>query len=181
MRDASRSRVDPRAGWTNGKRRPCRECGAEPPAGRRTFCSDACVRAWKIRTRPQYAAQLVLERDGGVCAFCRVDCVRLLVELRELERACGPECRNYSVRWDRRHQACAFTIRCDQAGVSARRRLDLSRRLWEMDHAVPVVEGGGSCTLDNLRTLCVRCHAQVTRELRARLAAKRRAEREAAG
>ncbi len=25
---------------------------------------------------------------------------------------------------------------------------------WEVDHVVPVVEGGGECGLDNLRTLC---------------------------
>lgn len=44
---------------------------------------------------------------------------------------------------------------------------------WEMDHVVPVVEGGGECGLDNLRTLCVPCHRRVTRELRARMAARR--------
>ena len=48
----------------------------------------------------------------------------------------------------------------------------LTRRLWEMDHIVPVVEGGGSCGLDNLRTLCVACHRKETAKL-----AKRRAKR----
>jgi 5-methylcytosine-specific restriction enzyme A len=41
---------------------------------------------------------------------------------------------------------------------------------WEADHILPVIEGGGHCGLDNLRTLCVPCHRQVTRELRARIA-----------
>lgn len=44
------------------------------------------------------------------------------------------------------------------------------KHLWEMDHIVPVVEGGGSCGLDNLRTLCVPCHKAATKELRGRLA-----------
>lgn len=40
---------------------------------------------------------------------------------------------------------------------------------WEMDHIIPVVEGGGECGLDNLRSLCQPCHKTVTAELRARL------------
>jgi len=43
--------------------------------------------------------------------------------------------------------------------------------LWEADHIKPVVEGGGQCGLDNLRTLCIRCHKRATAEL-----ARRRAE-----
>ena len=31
------------------------------------------------------------------------------------------------------------------------------------DHIVAVYEGGGLCDLENLRTLCVCCHAEVTR------------------
>lgn len=43
------------------------------------------------------------------------------------------------------------------------------QHLWEMDHILPVVEGGGACGLDNLRTLCRDCHKRVTAELRVRL------------
>jgi len=49
-----------------------------------------------------------------------------------------------------------------------------SGHLWQADHIVPVVEGGGECGLDNYRTLCTECHKQVTRELAARRAAERR-------
>ena len=41
--------------------------------------------------------------------------------------------------------------------------------LWDADHIVPVVEGGGECDLQNIRTLCLKCHRTVTAELRARL------------
>jgi hypothetical protein len=34
---------------------------------------------------------------------------------------------------------------------------------------VPVVEGGGECGIENIRTLCLGCHTSVTRELRGRL------------
>ena len=50
---------------------------------------------------------------------------------------------------------------------------------WQMDHATPVAEGGGSCGTDNLRTLCTPCHAAATRDLAARLASSRRQARAA--
>ena len=50
------------------------------------------------------------------------------------------------------------------------------RRLWEMDHINPVVEGGADCGLDNLRTLCWACHRRETAALAGRRAAKRKAE-----
>jgi 5-methylcytosine-specific restriction protein A len=46
----------------------------------------------------------------------------------------------------------------------------ISRKtLWDADHIVPVVEGGGECDLANIRTLCLVCHRQETMKLRARL------------
>jgi 5-methylcytosine-specific restriction endonuclease McrA len=41
--------------------------------------------------------------------------------------------------------------------------------LWDADHILPVVEGGGECELKNLRTLCLRCHRAATIQLRERL------------
>ena len=46
--------------------------------------------------------------------------------------------------------------------------------MWEMDHIIPVVEGGGCCGLDNLQTLCLPCHKLDTAALAARLAMGRR-------
>jgi 5-methylcytosine-specific restriction enzyme A len=54
---------------------------------------------------------------------------------------------------------------------------DARRRCWEMDHIVPVIEGGGDCGLENLRTLCWACHARETKALAARRAEKRKAEK----
>src|SRR5258708_3781156 len=46
----------------------------------------------------------------------------------------------------------------------------------EVDHIIPVSEGGGACGLDNLRSLCKLCHLEETRALHKRLSRKRRAE-----
>jgi hypothetical protein len=62
------------------------------------------------------------------------------------------------------------------------RELKLSKpyggqHLWEADHIVPVVEGGGECGIENYRTLCIACHRAETAKLAARRAVKRRGEK----
>jgi 5-methylcytosine-specific restriction endonuclease McrA len=138
------------------------------------------VHAWKLRSQPGYAANHVLKRDAGVCASCSLDCVELLTELKiallRQRKAAGlsapPE-------WDVRAESfdlreCCFADRVRELGLTGE-RARLRRRLWEMDHVIPVVEGGGSCGLENLRTLCWACHKRVTAELRARLSVARKA------
>lgn len=130
-------------GWVaRGKRLPCRWCGAEVSGRRRTFCSDACVHQWKLRTDTGYLRQQVFLRDRGVCALCGLDTEALRKDKRKLD-------------------------------YNARRQFEkdwgLRRHLWDADHIIPVVEGGGECDLSNMRTLCLNCHRQATAELRRRL------------
>jgi 5-methylcytosine-specific restriction enzyme A len=49
--------------------------------------------------------------------------------------------------------------------------------LWEADHIVPVAEGGGECSLDNMRTLCIPCHQTETKKLRGRLASSKQKQK----
>src|ERR1700681_3587399 len=51
----------------------CRWCNLEVPARRFTFCSDWCVREWRLRTDPGYLREQVLLHDQGIFAICRVD------------------------------------------------------------------------------------------------------------
>ena len=123
----------------------CRWCRAETPRGRRTFCSDACVHEWRLRTNPGYLREYVLRRDKGVCAICAVDTVSLRRDMRKLDFAAR---RKFLKEW----------------GLAEGSR----KSLWDADHIVPVVEGGGQCDLANMRTLCLKCHRQATAALRAR-------------
>jgi 5-methylcytosine-specific restriction endonuclease McrA len=188
--DAHR-RIPARAGWVEARKLPrgaggnplCRQCGRETPSRRRTFCGDACVHEWKIRTSPGYQAFHVRKRDRGVCESCGLDCVALLRELKSLRAS--ERCRRFGAD-QVRHASVEASMPFDRNSKPLQDRFDelamprhlrmLDRRLWEMDHRIPVVEGGGSCGLDNLRTLCWSCHRSVTREL-----AKRRAEARRAG
>ena len=140
-----------KGGWIDRKSVPrgpngralCRWCSLEVPPGRFTFCSEFCVHEWKLRTQPAYLREKVFERDSGICAVCRTDTIAIARKLR------------YS-----RGQARASLLA--HWGLRTRFR----RSLWDADHIVPVVQGGGECDLSNIRTLCLRCHKEVTTLLR---------------
>jgi 5-methylcytosine-specific restriction enzyme A len=142
-----------RGGWVDRKAIPrgpngrgiCRWCSLEVPRGRYTFCSAFCVHEWKLRTQPAYLREQVLKRDCGICATCGIDTV---AEARRLRYARGSN----------------RTSLLDHWGLRRRSR----KSLWDADHIVPVVEGGGECDLENIRTLCLRCHRQATLQLRKR-------------
>ncbi len=143
-----------RGGWVDRKAAPrgpngrglCRWCALEVPRRRFTFCSDFCVREWKLRTQPAYLREQVLLRDNGICANCGVDTV---AEARRLRYSRGSKRQELLAHW----------------GLRAPTR----KSLWDADHIVPVAEGGGECDLASLRTLCLRCHRAATLALRNRL------------
>lgn len=177
--------------------RRCRNCAQEVPSGRRTFCSPACVNAWKMRTDPR---PFVFARDKGVCASCALDTVALLrrwldlagrwamrrlghgggdmhnvrqfIHFAQPRKAIDGYCaaRPGDPEWA---EACALLA---PIATEPDKLAHRTASLWDMDHVVPVVEGGGSCDLANLRTLCIGCHKRATADLAARRARERKAE-----
>jgi 5-methylcytosine-specific restriction enzyme A len=142
-----------RGGWVDRKAIPrgpngrglCRWCSLEVPRGRYTFCSDFCVHEWKLRTQPAYLREQVFLRDRGICASCAVDTLR---EARRLRYARGANRTALLAHWGLRRPS--------------------RKSLWDADHIVPVVEGGGECDLENIRTMCLRCHRAATVQMRRR-------------
>lgn len=57
---------------------------------------------------------------------------------------------------------------------------ELHRGTWFADHILAVEEGGGECGLENLQTLCRRCHDAKTAQHVRRIVARRRTARQAA-
>jgi 5-methylcytosine-specific restriction protein A len=133
---------------SNG-RNLCRWCDLEVPPRRFTFCSEWCVNEWRLRSDPGYLRQQVLLRDRGVCAICQIDTRAAYGKLR---RSRGCHRLKLLAKW----------------GLKRLTR----KTLWDADHILPVIEGGGECDLQNLRTLCILCHRQQTLALRRRLASK---------
>ena len=102
---------------------------------------------WRLRSSTSYLRECVFERDAGVCALCNVDTHKLRRRVMRLPFA------------QRMRELRALQER----GVIHRKR----KSWWEADHIRPVVEGGDS-NLENVRTLCIPCHREVTRALRLR-------------
>jgi 5-methylcytosine-specific restriction protein A len=126
----------------------CRWCELEILAKRRrTFCSDYCVHQWRLRTDPGYLRDQVFARDRGICAACHADTVAIYAALKRVKGK-------------------ARTAGLSLYGMQS---IASRRSLWDADHILPVAEGGGQCDLDNLRTLCLPCHREVTAQLRLRL------------
>jgi len=100
-----------------------------------------------IRGRSQ--RKQVSERDHGVCAECGLDTEALL---RAIDALPVEDWQKARVRAQQMREA---------TGVS-------NPPFWHSDHILAVQEGGGACGIENLRTLCHRCHLKATRELRKR-------------
>lgn len=168
----------------------CCWCGGPLGPGRRRWCGQKCVDEYSIQASQGGARRACEHRDHGVCALCGLDCVRVERFRDALYRASrlrveieiqGP----VPEWWDwgrplielvphpaRERRAAQYDALCELIFSWAGDLRD-RRTLWEADHTIPLIEGG-SLSLDNLRTLCLRCHRQATRQLAARRALSRR-------
>ena len=146
-------------------RRFCRYCGEEVPKGRLYWCCAEHVHLALVECDPNYQRNAVKKRDKGVCADCGTDTVELKRLVMELVIRSRPE---YDQRGFGDHTRMYDVLQ----GLGFKR----NQSLWEMDHIVPVIEGGQN-TLDNLRTLCVPCHKRDTAEVVKRLAIRRKQDK----
>lgn len=147
--------------FTDAPRGSCRWCGKVilhdsgekkgEPNLRRRW-HPTCVDTYNA-TDPRELRRRARRRDRGVCAVCRLDTYALKRRLK------GPGMR----------------ARLRERGFVP------GRSLWELDHIVPLIEGGGH-ELANLQTLCVPCHrAKSAQETRARACARADDDAEAQG
>lgn len=144
-------RISPRAGRADVALLPrgpngrclCRECGQEVPPRRRTFCGDACVDRWKLKTDPSYLRKQVYRRDRGRCAGCGLDCKKVTQGVKtflDLSRRLGVSKSFWSF---------LGALKVKQRST-----------FWDADHRLAVADGGGECDLTNMQTLCIWCHRE---------------------
>jgi 5-methylcytosine-specific restriction protein A len=128
------------------------------------YCSQVCSEEGSIN-RGTYSGKHIREqvfaRDQGVCQKCKIDAHALFSYARTLEPA-----NRLSALLDR-------GFRLPKSDKAYKKLIEVKQLkegdFWEADHIIPVAEGGGGCSLDNLRTLCKPCHSEETEKLRHRL------------
>jgi 5-methylcytosine-specific restriction endonuclease McrA len=103
----------------------------------------------KVRLKIASVRKAVFERDRGICALCDLDAEALRRELTDLPDG-ERRAREKVLGWPKH-------------------RLDY----WDADHILPNAEQGMP-TLENLRTLCLACHREVTAEYMARRGVRNR-------
>lgn len=165
----------------DGKRGPngcrlCRQCGNECSNKRLSYCSGACRDAWYLDRFPGVQRDHVWERDQGICQLCRLDVKKLEAGakrlMRTIKRISWEPDKHHLMRAKRAGLRLQAILRKQVPSFAFSWSLHLPH-LWEMDHAVPLVEGGSN-RVENLRVLCRACHRAETKALAGRLAAKRK-------
>lgn len=105
-----------------------------------------------MRTSNRFIREELFKIEHGVCTTCQLDCHKLVEHVKplSLERR-----RGY----------------IEKVAPNVAKRKNMLEKLvneptegnaWHADHIVPVYQGGGECKLENMRTLCVACHYDVT-------------------
>ncbi len=138
--------------FADAPRGTCRWCGETivyakgPKRGKvdtRRRWHPRCLETYEM-TDPRGQRRRVRKRDRGVCRACGLDTNALRRRVAGRGRA-------------GRLRALGFLPR---------------RSLWELDHIVPLIDGGGH-EFSNLQTLCVPCHRKkTTGETRQRASAR---------
>ncbi|KAK9767357.1 hypothetical protein K7432_002933 [Basidiobolus ranarum] len=148
----------------------CRYCQKETNNEYRTFCNPVCIHNFKLQTQPCYVRLKLFERDKGICMECGINAHGIF------EGAAS--CSNLEIRLR------YFGGLDDKWRLKVKKPLsDFTQHFtpgmfWEAAHIIGVYKGGGACSLDNYRTLCVPCHHKETKRENAERAALRKIEKQ---
>ncbi|XP_042035654.1 DNA annealing helicase and endonuclease ZRANB3 isoform X3 [Salvia splendens] len=116
------------------------------------FCGLGCFEEYRSRTSNRFLRQGLFQIEHGICTNCHIDCHRLVKHLRVLSvEKREAYIKNVAPNIASHKKMLAKLVQDPSEGNA-----------WHADHIIPVYKGGGECKLENLRTLCIACHADVT-------------------
>ena len=82
----------------------CRWCGKQVSKPRRTFCSEACVVEWRVRSSRSYMREFLWQRDSGVCAECGLNTSDFEAVRKRSEALNIPIPKHRKTFWDCHHE-----------------------------------------------------------------------------
>ncbi|KAL7563289.1 hypothetical protein ACA910_016649 [Epithemia clementina (nom. ined.)] len=145
----------------------CSWCGNTLSRGHQkadaVYCTQECAEEGRLRRGGKFASKqirtAVFALEGGKCTLCGIDAHTLYEQILCLQPA------------ERLNRLLDANWKLPRTGKRVENLLQNPKEgdFWQVDHIQAVAEGGGSCGLDNLRTLCVPCHQRETEKLRSRL------------
>lgn len=156
----------------------CRWCDTEVTGRRINWCSKKCVDEYRAATDPVLIRKAVFERDQGLCQICQIECLAVQKQIDNFIRN-RPDWHIDEQVWLYRDWCKQVPLLNAQYGLRIKYTNVRDVHVYEIDHIVPVIEGGSSA-MNNLRTLCMRCHKAESAALAKRRAQKRREEKKIA-
>ncbi|XP_075492000.1 LOW QUALITY PROTEIN: uncharacterized protein LOC142530108 [Primulina tabacum] len=147
-------------GWSNMDEPLCKLCqtpcknkySKSPQFFEDLFCNLNCFEEYRSRTSSRFLREGLFQIENGMCTNCQLDCRRLVENLRLLSLEKRPMYIKQVAPKIADHKKLLDKLVHDPIEGNA----------WHADHIIPVYKGGGECKLENMRTLCVACHAAVT-------------------
>ncbi|KAK2655549.1 hypothetical protein Ddye_008601 [Dipteronia dyeriana] len=132
---------------------PCKGNNAKTPEYfEDLFCNLECYEEYRIRTSGRYLRQELFQIEHGVCTSCQLDCHKLVKHIKPL-----------SLERRRKYiEEVAPKVASRKNFLEKLVNDPTEGNAWHADHIIPVYRGGGECRLENMRTLCVACHYEVT-------------------
>lgn len=139
----------------------CKFCTGKIPGRRTTWCDEECKKQYFIACNDEKVLPVaIFERDRGVCKLCgtNVDKFHKLVYTTTMDKVMD--------NLEKINYIFGTKLRKDSPVRDIVHSLfhHKDRRVWEIDHIIPVAKGGGICGLDNFQTLCLGCHRRKTAE-----------------
>lgn len=132
---------------------PCKgKLAKEPEFFEDLFCDLSCFEEYRIRTSQRSLRVALFQIEHGVCTKCKLDCHKLVERIRPLSTAMRRE----------HIQKVAPKVANNMTLLDKLVYEPTEGNAWHADHIVPVYKGGGECRLENMRTLCIACHSEVT-------------------
>ncbi|GFP84534.1 swi/snf-related matrix-associated actin-dependent regulator of chromatin subfamily a-like protein 1 [Phtheirospermum japonicum] len=147
-------------GWTDMDEPLCKLCqtpckgnnAKAPQYFEDLFCGLDCFEEYRSRTSNRFLREELFKIEHGICTNCKLNCPQLVKDLKVLPiEKRQAHIRNKAPKIAKRNKLLDKLVHDPTEGNA-----------WHADHIIPVYKGGGECKLENLRTLCVVCHADVT-------------------